>query len=125
MMVYHIKIGMDIPFGKPSDPGEVNFYLAKSGLTASVWSEAMGGISECIFVDTFQNHFHNLLYQFIIAGLNTERTEFPILFGDIGTAGRFWEIGVVLHAVDDFIDSDEVHAVKCLSINTGTHVTWF
>ena len=56
-------------------------------MTASVWTKAVGGISECIFVDILQHHFHNLLYQFIIAGLNTERTEFPILFWDIGTAG--------------------------------------
>lgn len=124
-MVYHIKIGMDITFDKPSDPGEVNFNLAKGCMTASIWTEAVGGISECIFVDTFQHHFHHLLYQFIITGLDTERPEFPILFRDIGTAGRFWAVGVVFHAVDDFIDSGEVHAVKCLSINTGAHVAWF
>ena len=124
-MVYHIKVGMDITFDKPFDPSEVNFNLAKSGLTASVWSETMGGIRECIFVDTLQNHFHNLLYQFIITGLNPEWTEFPILFWDIGTTGRFWALRVVFHAVDDFTDSDEVHTVKCLSINTRAHVAWF
>ena len=29
VMVYHIKVGMDITFDKPSDPGEVDFNLAK------------------------------------------------------------------------------------------------
>lgn len=123
MMVYHIKVGMNITFDKPSDPSEVNFNLAKGCMTASVWTEAVRGISECILVDTLQHHFHNLLYQFIITGLNTERAEFPILLRDIGTAGRFWAVEVVFHAVDDFIDSGEVHAVKGLSINARTHVT--
>lgn len=51
--------------------------------------------------------------------------KWSVFFGDIGTTGRFWAIGVVFHAVDDFIDSGGVHAVKCLSINTRAHVAWF
>lgn len=89
VMVYRIKIGMDIHFYKPSDAGEVNFNLAKSCLIASVRTEAMVGISEGIFVNTLQHYFHDLLYQFIVVVLNDKWTELPVLFGDIGMpAGR-------------------------------------
>ena len=85
----------------------------------------MGGIRECILVDTLQHHFYDLLYQFIITGLNTKGEQFPVPFGNISTTGGLRAIGVASYAVNDSIDSAYVHAVKCLSINTRVHVSWF
>ena len=58
-------------------------FVGSSGLGAPVGAETVRGIGERVFVDTFQDHLCDLLYQLVVAGWNSKGAPLSILFEDI------------------------------------------
>ena len=85
-MVDVIKERLNIAFNEPSGPAEIPLQLRERCVTASVGTKAVGVIGECRLIDSFQQHPHYFLYQFIIKGRDAQRAQFPILFLDIGAS---------------------------------------
>lgn len=85
-MVDVIEERFDIALNKPSGPAEIPLQLRKRRMTASVGPKTVGIIGEGRFIDSFQQHPHYFLHQFVIKGRDAQRAQFPILFLDIGAA---------------------------------------
>ena len=94
-MVDVIKERLDVTFNEPSGPAEIPLQLRKRRVTAPIRPKAVGVIGECRLVDSFQQHPHYFLHQFVIKGRDAQRAQFPILFLDIGAARGVRLVAVV------------------------------
>jgi len=63
-----IKVTPDVAFDEPFNTRKVYFDLAECCMATSFWSESVGGFRKGIFIDTFKEHFDDLLYELVVAG---------------------------------------------------------
>ena len=65
----------------------------------------------------------NFLYQLVVNGRNTQRTEFSILLRDICPSGRFGLVGFVFQGCNKPVDSFKAHCVDGFSVCACGHVS--
>ena len=82
-MVNVVEKALNVPFDKPFAPGESVLNHSQCGVAAPVRPETVGGVLKTAFIDCFQQHSDDLLYQLVIYGWYSQRSEFSVLFRDI------------------------------------------
>ena len=82
-MVDVVKEAFDISLDEPFAAGKSVLNHPQCGVATPVRPETMRGVFKAAFVDGFQQHSDNLLYQLVINGGYSQRSEFSVLFRDI------------------------------------------
>ena len=123
IMIDIVEEAFNISFHKPLAPGKAILNHSQSRVTASIRSEAMGGVFKTVFIDGFQQHTDNFLYQLVVNGRDTQRTEFSVLFGNICPSGRLGLVGFVFQGSNEPVDSFKAHCIDGLSVCACGHVS--
>ena len=113
----------NVTLNKPLASGKAILNHPQSCVTTSVRPKAMGGVLKAVLIDGFQQHTDNFLYQLVVNGRNTQRTEFSILLRDICPSGRFGLVGFVFQGCNKPVDSFKAHCVDGFSVCACGHVS--
>ena len=122
-MVNIVEESFNVTLNKPLASGKAILNHPQSCVTTSVRPKAMGGVLKAVLIDGFQQHTDNFLYQLVVNGRNTQRTEFSILLRDICPSGRFGLVGFVFQGCNKPVDSFKAHCVDGFSVCACGHVS--
>ena len=123
MMVEVIKARLNVSLYNPRNSCEVFLYLRECRVTASFRSKTVRIIAECRLIDCFKNHSDHFLHQLIISRSDSQRTEFPVLFGNVLSFCRLWLIRPVAYGFNNPVDSRQAHVVQCLPVHPLRHAS--
>lgn len=124
MMVKAVKAGVYISLDKPCHSRELVLNLLESRVTTSIRSESVWRFWKHWLIDTFKNHFDNLLHQLIFCGWNPQRTLFcTVLFVNIYTPCRVRLITKIFQAFNKCIYPALTHAIQTFSVYTCRHTS--
>lgn len=123
IVVNIVEESFNVTLNKPLASGKAILNHPQSCVTTSVRPKAMGGVLKAVLIDGFQQHTDNFLYQLVVNGRNTQRTEFSILLRDICPSGRFGLVGFVFQGCNKPVDSFKAHCVDGFSVCACGHVS--
>ena len=122
-MVDIVKEAFNVSLHKPFAPCKAILNHSQGCVTAFIGSKAVGGVLKAVFIDGFQQHTDNFLYQLVVNGRDAQRTEFSILFGNICPSGRLGLVRFVFQGCNKPVNSFKAHCVNGFPVCACGHVS--
>lgn len=123
IMVDIVKEAFNVSLHKPFAPCKAILNHSQGCVTAFIGSKAVGGVLKAVFIDGFQQHTDNFLYQLVVNGRDAQRTEFSILFGNICPSGRLGLVRFVFQGCNKPVNSFKAHCVNGFPVCACGHVS--
>ena len=123
IMVDIVKESFNVSLHKPFAPCKAILNHSQGCVTAFIGSKAVGGVLKAVFIDGFQQHTDNFLYQLVVNGRDAQRTEFSILFGNICPSGRLGLVRFVFQGCNKPVNSFKAHCVNGFPVCACGHVS--